>query len=841
MPVRRNVWMLRWAAAAVVAVASGQASAGKQQPQVSAVTADTPYRAVVSTYCLSCHNTKTKAGGLALDTINTQDIAAHQEAWEKVVRKLRARQMPPQGARQPDEAAHTAALASLEAALDSVSARTPNPGRTDTFRRLNRTEYRNAIRDLLAIEIDTAALLPSDSSSYGFDNVTVGNLSPTLLESYVSAAEKISQLAIGRPSLSVGGSTVRIKPDITQEKHIEGLPIGTRGGALIPHVFPVNGEYEITIRLARDRNEHIEGLYDRHDIELLLDGEQVRVFTIEPLPLTQDQSSSDSPSHENLDNHLKVRLPVTAGPHTLGVTFPKKPTLLLETGRQPYEAHFNYYRHPRLQPAVYEISIVGPYNPAGAGDTPSRRRVFTCTPSRAQEEDGCAKKVLSSLMRRAYRRPVTDADLQKPFELYLKVKAEDGFDAGIEMGLSAVLSSPEFLFRIERDPAGAAPGNAYPVSDLELASRLSFFLWSSIPDEELLDVAAKGDLDKPAVLQRQVTRMLADPRSENLVTNFASQWLHLRNLDSITPDMRLFPDFDDNLRQAFRKETELLVDSVIRENRSVLDLLRANYTFVNERLAKHYGIPNVYGSRFRRIEFGEDGPRGGLLRQGSILLVTSYPTRTSPVIRGKWILDNVLGVPPPPPPPNVPALEDVKMSKRVTSVRERLAEHRKNPTCAGCHRLTDPVGFALENYDAVGRWRTMDAGEPIDASGTLFDGTDFRGVAGLQKAITRNPDLFVSTLSEKLLTFATGRGVNYYDAPAIRKVVRDARAEDFRFSSIVIGIVNSMPFRMRSAAAASAKATASLDEAPRSRARGAGAPQAERRIVSGEGVPATNQ
>ena len=486
--------------------------------------------------------------------------------------------------------------------------------------------------------------------------------------------------------------------------------------------------------------------------------------------------------------------------------------------------HFNYYRHPRLQPAVYEMSIVGPYNPAGAGDTPSRRRVFTCKPARAEEEAGCAKKILATLMRRAYRRPVNDADLKKPLELYAKVKAEDGFDAGVEMGLSAVLSSPEFLFRIERDPAGAPAGTTYPISDLELASRLSFFLWSSIPDDELLDVAAKGDLDKPAVLERQVKRMLADPRSQNLVTNFASQWLHLRNLDSITPDMRLFPDFDDNLRQAFRKETELLVDSVIREDRSVLDLLRANYTFVNERLARHYGIPNVYGSRFRRIEFGEDGQRGGLLRQGSILLVTSYTTRTSPVIRGKWILDNVLGVPPPPPPPNVPALEDVKMSKRVTSVRERLAEHRKNPTCAGCHRLTDPVGFALENYDAVGRWRTMDAGETIDPSGTLFDGTDFQGVAELQKAILRNPDLFVTTLSEKLLTFATGRGIEYYDAPALRKVVRDARADDHRFSSIVMGIVNSMPFRMRSAAA-----------------RGAGAPQAERRTVSGGGAPATNK
>ena len=800
-------WILHGLVAVFVASVSIGSPAAQQSPVVRpaaahapadpSAAAAAPYRALVSTYCVSCHNSKVKAGNLELDTIRTQDLAAHHETWEKVVLKLRARQMPPQGARQPDDAAHAAALTSLEAALDGLSAAVPNPGRTDTFRRLNRTEYRNAIRDLLALDIDPTALLPSDSASYGFDNLTVGTLSPTLLESYVSAAEKISQLAVGRPGLSVGGTTIRIKPDITQEGHVDGLPLGTRGGSVMSHVFPTNGEYEITIRLARDRNEHIEGLFEPHEIELMLDGERVRLFTIEPISLTQGVSSADAPSHETLDNHLKVRLPVSAGPHTLGVTFPKKPSLILETARQPYEAHFNYYRHPRLQPAVYEISIIGPYNPAGAGDTPSRRRVFSCQPASQKDEDACARKILSALMRRAYRRPVTDADLKKPLELYRSAKAADGFDAGIEMGMSVVLTSPEFLFRIERDPAKAAPGAPYALSDLELASRLSFFLWSSIPDDELLDAAERGDLDKPAVLERQVTRMLADPRSQNLVTNFASQWLHLRNLDAITPDMRLFPDFDDNLRQAFRQETELLVDSVIRENLSVLDLLRANYTFVNERLAKHYGIPNVYGSRFRKITFGEDAQRGGLLRQGSILLVTSYPTRTSPVIRGKWILDNVLGVPPPPPPPNVPALDDVKTVKRNAPIRERLAEHRKNPTCAGCHKLTDPVGFALENYDAVGRWRTIEAGTPIDASGTLYDGTDFRGVAGLQKAILNRPELFVATLSEKLLTFAIGRGVDYYDAPAVRKIVREAAAQDYRFSSIVMGIVNSTPFRMR--------------------------------------------
>ncbi len=748
--------------------------------------AQEPHRALVASYCLSCHNTKTKAGGLELQTINTAALSDNAATWEKVARKLRARQMPPPASKRPDDAAHAAALNSLEGALDQIAATTPNPGRTDTFRRLTRTEYRNAIRDLLALEVDTAALLPNDSSAYGFDNITVGNLSATLLERYVSAAEKISQLAVGRPSLSPGGATVRLRPDLTQEKHLDGLPLGTRGGALVRHEFPANGDYEITIRLARDRNEHVEGLLEPHEVELLVDGERVSLFSVEA-----------NPAAENVDGHLKMRVPVSAGPHAVGVTFPKKPSLLLETARQPYEAHFNYYRHPRLQPAVYEISIVGPYNPAGAGDTPSRRRVFSCS----DQSDGCAKKILSALMRRAYRRPVTDADLQKPFELYRSAKASGGFDAGVEMALSAVLASPEFLFRIERDPAGAAPGTPYRISDLELASRLSFFLWSSIPDDELLDLAARGDLDKPAVLERQVTRMLADPRSRNLITNFASQWLHLRNLDSMSPDMRLFPDFDDNLRQAFRTETELLIDSVMRENRSALDLLRANYTFVNERLAKHYGIPNIYGSRFRRVTFDDAGAgaRGGLLRQGSILLVTSYPTRTSPVIRGKWVLDNLLGVPPPPPPADVPDLKEAKSVRQVQTMRQRLAEHRANPACSGCHRLMDPIGFALENYDAVGRWRVVDANVPIDSSGTMFDGTTFDGVPGLQTAILRHSDLFVTTMAEKLLTFATGRGVEYYDAPAIRKIVRDAAPGDYRFSSLILGVVNSMPFQMRQA------------------------------------------
>ena len=793
----RRVWLLRCmtgflaAGGFVCIVGAQQESRGGSLPSAA------PHHTLVNEYCLSCHNSITKTAGLELDTINARQMDSNWEAWEKVVRKLRARQMPPAGMRRPDEDTYRAALASLETSLDRLAAATPNPGRTDTFRRLNRTEYHNAIRDLLALEVDVASLLPGDSSSYGFDTVTVGNLSPTLLERYVAAAEKISRLAVGRLSRRPGGSIIRIRPDLTQEKHLDGLPVGTRGGALVPHTFPVDGEYEIKIRLARDRNEHVEGLSETHELELLLDRERVGVFTVEPAPIREENLLIFQPSQPNLDDHLKIRVPVTAGPHTLGVTFPKKPSLLLETARQPYESHFNYYRHPRIQPAVYSVSIIGPYDSEGAGDTPSRRRVFVCRPDNQDEEDGCARRILATLMRRVYRRPVTDEDLQKPIELYRAARAKEGFEAGIEIGLAALLVSPEFLFRIEQDPAGVAPHTAYRISDLELASRLSFFLWSSIPDDELLDVAARGELAKPAELEQQVRRMLADPRALNLVSNFASQWLHLRNLESVTPDKRIFPDFDDNLRQAFRRETELFVESILREDRSVLDLLRAKYTFVNERLAKHYGIPHVYGSRFRRITFDEDAARGGLLRHGSILAVTSYATRTSPVIRGKWILDNILGVPPPQQPPGVSDLPEAKTVGRELSMRERLAEHRANPVCANCHRLMDPIGFALENYDAIGRWRSAEAGLPIDTSGELWEGTPIDGVGELEEALLRRPELFVTTVTEKLLVFATGRGVEYYDGPAIRKILREARVEGYRFSSLVVGIVNSMPFQMR--------------------------------------------
>ncbi len=747
-----------------------------------------PHRLLVDQYCISCHNDSLKTAELALDVVSAQRVKENAETWEKVVRKLRARQMPPVGSPRPNENTYESAVAFLEVSLDSVAAAQANPGRTDTLRRLTRTEYQNAIRDLLALEVDLSSLLPRDESSQGFDNITVTDLSPTLLESYVSAADKISRLAVGRPLPSLAVETIKMKPDLTQEWPFEELPVGTRGGTLFPHTFPLDAEYDIVIRLTRDRDEQVEGLRETHHVELLLDRERVRLFEVVPPRHVGD--------HSAVDKHLKARIPVTAGPHRIGVTFLKKPWGVLETDRQPYQAHFNAYRHPRVQPAVYEVSITGPYDAKGPGDTPSRNRIFACRPRAAEEEEGCARRILTALMRRAYRRPVTERDFESPLEFYRRGRSEEGFEAGIEMALSSILVSPAFLFRVERDPAGVSPKTAYRISDLELASRLSFFLWSSIPDGELLDVAIREDLRKPEVFERQVRRMLADRRSRALLTNFASQWLHLRNLESVTPDMRLFPSFDDNLRQAMRRETELLLESVIKEDRSVLDLLASDYTFLNERLAKHYRIPHVYGSWFRRVKLDDESRRGGLLRHGSILTVTSYHTRTSPVIRGHWVLENLLGVPPPPAPAIVPPLEEKTIDGSL-SVRERLMEHRSNPACSGCHSLMDPVGFSLENYDAVGRWRVSEDEQAIDASGNFPGGARFEGVSGLEKALLDRPEMFVGTLVEKLLTYSLGRVVEHYDAPAVREIVRDSRSEGFRFSSLILGIAESKPFQMR--------------------------------------------
>jgi uncharacterized protein DUF1592/uncharacterized protein DUF1588/uncharacterized protein DUF1585/uncharacterized protein DUF1587/uncharacterized protein DUF1595 len=744
---------------------------------------------VVDQYCLDCHDGSIKKGGFDLESIKSDDISKHLAEWEHVVRKLRVRQMPPVGKDRPSEKSYDEIVPALASLLDRASETHPNPGRTESFRRLNRTEYQNAIRDLLALDVDTTELLPKEDVSGGFDNVEVAKLSPTLLNRYIAAAEKVSRLAVGAPRRTPGGDTFRLPADMTQEEHVEGLPLGTRGGTLIPYTFPRDGEYEIQIRLMRDRNEEVEGLRESHEMEVLVDRKDVQAFTVSP-PKDKD--------FEKVDAHLKIRLPVSAGPHEVGVTFLKNPSSLLETKRQPYQAHYNMHRHPRLAPAVYQVSINGPYDSKDTGDSPSRRAIFVSKPTGSGDEGQCAERILSNLIHRAYRRPVTSIDLKKPMDFYRDAKARDGFEAGIESALSAVLVSPEFLFRIEQDPPKTASDGIYRINDLELASRLSFFIWSSIPDEELLATAERGELHKPEILEKQARRMLADARAENLVRNFAEQWLHLRNLESITPDLRLFPDFDDNLRQAFRRETEMHFETVLRDDRSVLELLHSDYTFLNERLAKHYGIPNVYGSRFRCVALDKDSVRGGLLRQGSVLTVTSYATRTSPVIRGKWVLENIFGAPPPPPLPNVPALKDNTVAANL-SVRARLAEHRANAACASCHNLMDPIGFSLENFDAIGRWRTLEDGQPIDSMGGLPDGSKFAGVAGLEEGLLKRPDIFVNTMTEKLLTFSLGRAVEWYDAPAVRKIVHDSQASDYRFSSIILGIVNSTPFTMRKA------------------------------------------
>ncbi len=774
--------VLRWTAGASLSAVLSAAAAAEPLPDL------------VRKYCLECHDDGTRKGNLSFEKMDLLRLDANRATWEAVARKLDHRQMPPIGEERPDEATYRAVVAQLHGTLDRLAAERPDPGRTDTFRRLTRTEYQNAIRDLLAVEIDATALLPQDEPSHGFDNVTVGTLSPTLMERYVTAAQKIARLAVGTPRKVPDGATYRVPPDVTQEEHVEGLPLGTRGGAVFRHVFPLDGEYEIQVRLARDRNENVEGLRRPHEVEVLVDRERIALETVKP---PTDKNS------ELVDAHLKFRVPVRAGPRDVGVTFLKGPTLLIETERVPFIARYNMHRHPRQTPALYQVSITGPFQASGAGDTPSRRLIFGAAGSAASgttaADVAAARRVLEPIVRRAYRRPVTDDDLRRPLEFFRDGAAEGaGFEAGIEHALSAVLVSPQFLFRVEQDPAGLAAGTIYRVSDVELASRLAFFLWSSLPDDELIAAAGQGKLRDGAELERQVRRMLADPRARSLATNFASQWLHLRKLDGVTPDLRLFPNFDDNLRQAFKQETELFIASVVGEDRPIGDLLRADYTFVNERLARHYGIPHVYGSHFRRLTLSGElaAQRGGLLRQGSVLTVTSYATRTSPVIRGHWVLENLLASPPPPPPPNVPSLDD-NMVSATLPIRARLAKHRENPSCASCHNVMDPVGFALENFDAVGRWRTVEDRKPVDATGGLPDGRPAVGVAELERGLLERPELFAAAVTEKLLVFALGRGLGPHDAPTVREIARRAGAAQFRWSALILGVVNSTPFQNR--------------------------------------------
>jgi uncharacterized protein DUF1592/uncharacterized protein DUF1588/uncharacterized protein DUF1585/uncharacterized protein DUF1587/uncharacterized protein DUF1595 len=789
----------RWVVGISVLVAGSRLAAVQTPAPVS------PERAAINQYCTSCHNDRVKTGGLSLASLDPADAGANAAVWEAVVRKLRARAMPPANARRPDEPTYERLISSFESQLDTWAAAHPDPGRTDTFRRLTRTEYQNAIHDLAALDVDVTELLPKDDASYGFDNVSAVGLSPTLVERYLAAAQKVTALAMGSPVPAPGSRVVELPVDLTQEEHVDGLPFGTRGGTTVRHTFPRDGLYDIEVRLMRNRNENVEGLTEPHQIEITLDGTRLEVFTVTP----NRNRFGDYYADEGVDKHLHLRTRVTAGPHEVGATFLQKQAALIETERQPYLAHFNMNRHPRVQPAVHSVSIAGPFEAGGAGDTPSRARILVCRPAAPANEQDCARRILTAFARRAYRRPVTDRDLEAPLEFYSSAQRTlrlagarsgqaDGFEAGIEMALRAILTSPEFLFRIEREPDGLARGVPYRISDVELASRLSFFLWSSIPDDQLLSEAERGRLHEPAVLETQVKRMLTDPRSEALTTNFASQWLYLRNLAASEPNLRLFPDFDDNLRQGFRRETELFFQSIVQENRSVLDLLDADYTFLNERVARHYGIPYIYGDRFRRVSLSKDSPRRGLLGQGSILTVSSHATRTSPVRRGKWILDNIVGMPPPPPPDNIPALKENTPGNEARTVRQLMAEHRNNPSCAVCHTSIDPLGFALENFDAIGRWRTVDESRlPIDASGTLPGGATFDGVIGLRTALMRRPELFVGTLTEKLTTYALGRGVTYKDAPAIRAVRRAAAADNYRFSSLVVAIAESAPFQMR--------------------------------------------
>jgi mono/diheme cytochrome c family protein len=766
-----------------------------QRPPSAVTTSSSDARAVVNKYCITCHSTRLQTGGLVLQDLDLDQVPDAAEIWEKVVRKLRVGAMPPVGAPRPDAATYDALAAWLEQTLDHAAAANPDPGRP-ALHRLNRAEYANAIRDLLALDVDASSLLPPDDSSSGFDNnADVLGVSPALLESYLGAARKIGALAVGDPGIGPSTDTYRVRGDTSQDVHKEGLPLGTRGGLLARHTFPLDGEYVINVRLLETTLATIRGLEFPHTLEVLLDGERVHAAVVGGEKDFVGSAVNATDVVNAIEARLTVRLPVKAGPHEVAATFVKK-TAAEPAGRmqQFVRTTVDTTDHTGV-PHVESLTIAGPFKATGPGDTPSRRRIFICRPAAPSAETSCATRIVTTLARRAYRRPVTASEVGRLMTVYGDGRKAGSFDTGIERALRAILASSKFAFRLETEPADVAPGAPYRLNDLDLASRLSFFLWSSIPDDELIDVASRGELKKPPVLEHQVRRLLADPRSDALVDNFAGQWLQLRNLRAVLPDQNEFPDFDDNLRQALKRETELLFQSIIREDRNVTDLLSADYTFVNERLAAHYGIPNVYGSQFRRVTVTDEA-RKGLLGKGAILLVTSQPDRTSPVVRGKWILDNLLGMPPPPPPANVPPLEASRGNKPRT-LREQMEAHRANSVCASCHKLMDPIGFAMENFDAVGAWRTRDAGTAIDASGQLMDGTKVDGVVSLRQALLKRPEVFVTTFTEKLLTYALGRGLDYHDRPAVRAIVRDAAGGEYRFTALVMAMVRSAPFQMR--------------------------------------------
>jgi len=760
----------------------------------------TDYRGLLNRYCVTCHNSKLKTAGLMLDTLDVGRVTDNAEVWEKVIRKLRTSAMPPAGLPRPDKAAYDSFATYLEGALDSPAAAKPNPGRPG-IHRLNRAEYANAVHDLLALDVDGEALLPADDSGYGFDNMgAVLSVSPLLLERYMSAARQISRLAIGDPSIRVPVTNYDISLRRWQnDQASEDLPFWSRGGIAIRHYFPLDAEYAITIRLQKAAGTVVSGLGSPHQLDVRLDGARLKLFTLGGK--TEAGGPSDGLKPEK---GLEIRVTARAGAHLLGVAFLNEGTLRDGMLKPPLIGLTLEERSPTNgDPAVESVSVSGPQNAKAPGDTPSRRKIFVCHPAGVtdgapgRDEEACAKQILSGLARHAYRRPVNSQDVETLLGFYRDGRRDRSFEPAIGMAIEGLLVSPEFLFRIERDPPNVAPGTAYRISDLDLASRLSFFLWSAPPDDQLLDLAGRGRLHDGEVLQQQVVRMLADARSKALVGNFAGQWLALRSVRDATPDPNAFAEFDESLREAFATETDLFLTSMLREDHGVLELLNSNYTFVNERLARHYGIPNIYGGRFRRVTLTDDA-RKGLLGKGSILMLTSQPNRTSPVVRGKWVLENILGSPPPPPPPNVPPLAEGKDAERLT-MRQRMEQHRANPVCAGCHAQMDPIGFAMENFDGVGKWRSTEAQVAIDASGTLPDGTKFQGPAELQKILLNRPELFVTTVTEKLLTYALGRGLEYYDQPTIRSIMRDAARNNYRWSALILGIVKSAPFQKRMA------------------------------------------
>jgi hypothetical protein len=778
------------------------------EKSAAAPVTDTSARELLNRYCVTCHNERLHTAGLKLDQLNFVDIGSAASVMEKVVKKLRAGEMPPNGMPRPDRQSLDALISWMETSLDRWAAANPNPGHV-ALHRLNRTEYANAIRDLLDLDMDIASSLPpDDADQQGFENIAgVLSVSPGLLEAYMTAAERISRFAVGDPSIVPVFNTYSIgKTSGQNDRMSEDLPFGSRGGLAVHYFFPVDGRYLVKIRLRRQLYDYIVGLGIPQKLQVTLDGKLAKEFIVggedhgTPAPATFVGAIPGDPGWEEYlhlaDQGLETRFEAKAGARVLGVSFVKEavePEGNVQSRNSTFGLSSDELAHGNA--AIDTVSVGGPFQVEGHGASRSRQRVFVCDSSKGGNADVCAEKILATLMRRAFRRPVKPSDLKSLFAFYKSGQSRGGFEAGIQFAIQAMLSDPEFLFRVEDVPADAAPGTVYRLSDLELASRLSFFLWSSIPDDELLDAAVHGKLRNPGVLESEVKRMLGNERSKALVDNFALEWLDLRKIRGVTPDQGQFPDFDDGLRAAFEKETELFLDSQIRGDHSVKDLLNANYTFVNEDLAQYYGIPGIYGSHFRQITLN-DTRRRGLLGQASILTLTSYPNRTSPVLRGKWLLDNVLGTPPPPPPPDVPPLNESGSNGKLTSVRERMEQHRKNPGCAICHLRMDPLGFALENFDAIGRWRHTSDGVAVNASASMPDGTILEGAEGLRKLLLNRSEQFTRTVAEKLLSYALGRELGYYDAPAVRQIIREASASDDRWSAIVLGIVKSVPFQM---------------------------------------------